>query len=346
MYGLVRNSGCLISKTNGEVNIGTTSASPTVRIFDEVLYEELTLNADMIIVGEGHSASKELDRLCDLLSLEKGPAGFLQADNVLRSPCLTNRKGILAVGPSVQPMSRWDREQSIKATSVEIHGLYKWLLHSDHPETVEYNQGNCAFCLTCYRACPHGAIHFTNRPFFLNLACQQCGICTSACPGEALRLIEYKDINTGSSKDLHATHEEKSMGSIMAFACKKSAAAVLSNWDKKDTSLPPVKWSEVPCAGIIKLTDIMDALSAGDAIAGVLVLACHEGNCRSGDGTLLAKKLVVSAKEILDKIGCEKGVVEYISTAPNDGIALTEKIKRFWENLHLEKNDKGMISRD
>ena len=126
----------------------------------------------------------------------------------------------------------------------------------------------------------------------------------------------------------------------MAFLCRKSAAVIFENWDKRMSFIPTIKWVEVPCAGLVKMTDILDALSAGDDVEGVLVLACHERNCRSEKGTLTAKKLVKSAKEILSRIGVEKERIEYISTAPNDGLELARKIENFWKCLGSEENSK------
>ena len=126
----------------------------------------------------------------------------------------------------------------------------------------------------------------------------------------------------------------------MAFVCRKSAAVIFGNWDKRTSFIPTIKWVEVPCAGLVKMTDILDALSAGDDVEGVLVLACHEGNCRSEKGTVTARKLVESAKEMLSRIGGEKERIEYISTAPNDGLELARKIENFWKSLRSGENTK------
>ncbi|MFC1883237.1 hydrogenase iron-sulfur subunit [Thermodesulfobacteriota bacterium] len=333
-YSLVRNSGCLISKTEKRVDIKPQTKGLKIRFFDDILYEELILDGDMIIVGEDYLPSKELERLSEILALETGPLGFLQADNVFRETCLTNRRGVLVIGPSAQKVSRWEREQSIKAAAAEIHGLHEWLVRQDHPETVEYDRGSCAYCLTCYRACPHGAIQFTNRPHFLNLACQECGICVSACPGEALNLLKNKGESPAPEiKKIQTIGREQGKDSIFAFACGKSAAVILKNYSSESTSLPSIKWMEIPCAGFLRMTHILDSFISGNGIRGVLVLACHEGNCCSGKGTILAKRLVKDAKGILEKIGFKGERVEYISTAPNDAVNLKRKIESFRKSL-------------
>jgi heterodisulfide reductase subunit A-like polyferredoxin len=49
----------------------------------------------------------------------------------------------------------------------------------------------CAYCLTCLRVCPYGAMGkdpAQRVAQVIRTACQGCGICASECPAEAITL--------------------------------------------------------------------------------------------------------------------------------------------------------------
>jgi NAD-dependent dihydropyrimidine dehydrogenase PreA subunit len=47
----------------------------------------------------------------------------------------------------------------------------------------------CNLCMLCERSCIHQAIHFENKIFHLDKTrCVRCGLCSSLCPKNALRL--------------------------------------------------------------------------------------------------------------------------------------------------------------
>lgn len=332
LYSRLREGGGLVVKPDA-VQLETGKDAVKVRFRDPVLDEDVVLDADMVIAAEDETPSPELEGLAGILRIERDKQGFLQADNVLRRPCLTNRRGVLSIGSSAAPSTEWDTEQSVAAALSEIHELYRWIEEEEHPETILYNRDFCAFCLTCYRVCPHGAIHFTDRPHFLALACQSCGLCASACPGEALELVGYeketffkalsglKPIDTDGSKR------------IVAIACTKSAGRILNGAPADADIRRGLAWVEVPCAGTIRTTSLLRLLARPGMVDGVLVLACHDGNCRSGTGTVVAKKLVESVKTLLQSIGADVGRIGYISTAANDGVELARKIVAFRDAL-------------
>jgi heterodisulfide reductase subunit A len=49
----------------------------------------------------------------------------------------------------------------------------------------------CAYCLTCLRVCPYGAMGKNSEERVAQViatACQGCGVCASECPAEAITL--------------------------------------------------------------------------------------------------------------------------------------------------------------
>ena len=90
---------------------------------------------------------------------------------------------------------------------------------------VVVDADKCAACLTCYRACPHGAIQpntSQHRMDILDPACWQCGICAAVCPGralkhESLRQSQIHEVLQVATRDLLGRQP------IIAFACRQSA---------------------------------------------------------------------------------------------------------------------------
>jgi len=102
-------------------------------------------------------------------------------------------------------------EQDIKATrgAYFVHApmllpageCHHWSL------VAEVDQEKCAACLTCYRACPHGAIEpntTQHRMDILDPACWQCGICAAVCPGRALEHGVLRDADADVQIARHA----------------------------------------------------------------------------------------------------------------------------------------------
>jgi quinone-modifying oxidoreductase subunit QmoB len=335
LYGRARETGCLVIKAD-QVGVEATPEGVLARFLDPVLNESVTLPGDLLILGETDLPSPELSRLAQRLGLETDSGGFLQADNVLRSPCFTNRRGVLVAGPSISPMSVWDEEQNTASVVTEIHALYHWIRSFNQPDPIKYEPKNCAVCLTCYRVCPHGAIHFTEKPHFLPLACQRCGLCTSACPGEALELVDFeKDSLLDRMRVPPKRTDRAERPSVLVFACQKSAGKILQSLGEREPLYRSLYWVELPCGGTLRLSHLLEAISRKALVDGVLVIACHQDNCRSGTGTIQARVLVDKAKNLLGRIGWDSSVLGYMSTASNEVGELKRKILAFQETLRI-----------
>lgn len=332
LYGRLREAGALVLKT-GEVQPEVGPQGVTIHYADPILEEEVSLDADLLVVAEDERPSQEFEAVAGVLRLERDQQGFLQADNVLRKPCLTNRRGVLVAGSSAGAATEWDTAQSVASVLSELHELDRWLNEAEHPETILYNRDYCAFCLTCFRVCPHVAIHFTDRPHFLTLACQSCGLCASACPGEALELVGHeKDTffkRLGGLSPIGAPGAKR----IVAVACSKSAARVLASLPADAPERKELEWVEVPCAGTVRATSLLRLLAMRDMVDGVLLLACHEGNCRSGTGTIYGRRLVEGIQGLLRAVGADAARIAFISTAANDERVLAEAMDAFRKGL-------------
>ncbi len=318
LYGRARDGGCVFFK-NDFLSLSFTQNRPFIRFEDLILHEEKGLTADLVILAENFLPGPSLSELKEILGVETDRDGFMQADNVLRLPLQTNRRGVFVVGPSRSPVTRWDLNQEIPAAVSQVKELFAWAESFPYEEVISFDIDACARCLTCFRSCPHRAIHFTNRPNFLALACQQCGICTSLCPNEA---IELRDMEKDRIKGLilaAAGRKGSDSAPVVVFACEKSGARILKSIPSEDALLRRIRWIQLPCGGTLRTQYLLDAIgSASEIPEQVLVLACHEDNCRSGMGTIKAKGTVERVKSFLDSVGWNQTKVQFISTASNE----------------------------
>ena len=324
LYGRMRDGGCFVAKTDS-VDLEVGPKAIRTRFDDIVLDDVLTVSGDLLVVGERERPAPELGKLAEILGLETDQNGYLQGDNLLRVPCLTNRRGVLVAGGSVGGLSTWQRSQNIPAVVEEVSSLAVWLDKVPPVEQIFYDRDRCATCLTCFRVCPHRAILFTDKPHFLHLACQRCGICTSLCPNEAIELSGFEKpaffehLFSGKRADQTGEYPRTT-----GFVCQRSADLVRRYLDEGNRAFAAVHWIEVPCAGTLRSQYILETLARPEGADRVVVVSCHRDNCRSGDGTSRAANMVQQVKGLLKTLDMDERLVEHVPLAPNEG----ERLKR------------------
>lgn len=329
LYGRMRDGGCFVARTD-LLELEVTPKGVRARFDDAVLGGVLNVSGDLLVVGERERPAPELEKIAEVLGLETDQEGFLQGDNLLRIPCLTNRRGVLVAGGSVAGLSEWERAQNIPSVVEEVQSLSKWVDEVSPVEQIAYDRDRCATCLTCLRVCPHGAILFTDKPNFLHLACQRCGICTSLCPNDAIELSGFEK-QAFLERLFPAQPAGEKAGSIIltGFVCQRSADLVRHYLDEHDPAMGAVRWIEVPCAGTLRSQYILETLARGKGGGGVLVVSCHRDNCRSGDGTVRAANMVGQVRSLLKTLHMDERLVEHIPLAPNEPERLHREVKRF-----------------
>ena len=172
-------------------------------------------------------------------------------------------------------------------------------------------------CLTCYRCCPHGAIYWDNRAIISPVACQGCGICASECPMDAIQLGDFKDEDMLNAVKENAVAKDDGP-SIVAFCCQNSAFEAAEMAAEFKMPLPAgLRMIKVPCAGKIDIDFIMNAFVEG--ADGVMVMACHAGNCKSDQGNTYAEWRVADAKRMMTETGFETERLKFVTLASNMG---------------------------
>lgn len=315
-YKQGRDNGAIYFKLQAAPAISENNGELRVTFYDPVIRNDIELSPDMLVVEENLIADQQNASLAEILRIDMGPAGFLQKENVHRLPVNTNREGIFVVGGS----------RDVQNTSKSLADVDNMLLRVKQligggTKTVTtkavVDREKCTICLTCYRCCPHGAIYWDDKAVISPAACQGCGICASECPMDAIQLYDFTDGEmTARIKEAAAVPAKPNAPKIIAFCCQNSAfeagtAAQLFRYD-----LPAgLQIIKIPCAGKVDINYILNALVEG--ADGVIVMACHTGNCKSESGNTYAKWRINDAYRKLEQIGIPKDRLEFATLAAN-----------------------------
>jgi coenzyme F420-reducing hydrogenase delta subunit len=118
-------------------------------------------------------------------------------------------------------------------------------------------------------------------------------------------------------------NSEKEGFKIKAFCCQQSA---FEAYEMAKTMKLPVPDErdivKVKCTGLIDIIDVMQAFE--DGADGIMVVACHEGNCLFLSGNSRAVKRVQRIKKLLDEIGIGGERLEIFHVAANMGPRFSE----------------------
>ncbi|EJN59210.1 hydrogenase iron-sulfur subunit [Halogranum rubrum] len=154
-------------------------------------------------------------------------------------------------------------------------------------------------CTVCVDACPHDAV---DRPKvdeveFDEVACMNCGACTSSCPTGAVQLREPSNRRIAREVEALLDAEERGGGwlfdretagietPVVAFVCSEYAADALREYGRQsaagaDLSYAPILPVRVNCTDTVGEAHALHALAAG--ADGVAIVGCGSSCLHSG----------------------------------------------------------------
>jgi heterodisulfide reductase subunit A len=235
----------------------------------------LALKCRRLVIPEQIRPLSETGSIAHTLGQAMDVEGFIQSANVRHRPAASPRRGIFFVGPCHDEVDQEDIKFEIHWITAALTLLLKGDPALD--QVAEIDKGLCARCLTCLRACPHGAVVLRDgfQPWIAAQACFGCGICVSSCPARAI---------TSKSQDPAA---QSTAAQTVVFACERSAGLAAQAAGLASTGADnPLEIRTVPCAGRLDQVTLVQPLI--DGAQNVIVAGCHEGNCRSMTGSKTA----------------------------------------------------------
>jgi len=328
-----QNAGLIVFKLPQLPKLSGEDDRLRLTFFDPVMHGEETLSCDLAVLDEVYRPAAGNFALANLVGIFPGPVGFFQGDNVRYLPVITNRRGIYVAGPGRAVM---DLDQAMAEADAVISEVQLFLgqgAASAPQGRAVVDRGRCILCLTCHRLCPHGAVTWDNRAIINELACQGCGVCASQCPNKAIQIHNFTDDQVVAALD---TIDPRLTPRIIAFMCKNSSwdayhAALRTGHITLPLGFTPLK---MPCGGKIDIDYILKAFAAG--ADGVMVLVCHQDNCKSQKGTELTQWRVELAQEKLVEAGVDPRRLVFktlAANAPQDFLDTVHQFTKTLENL-------------
>lgn len=320
LYDDARAAGVGVIRYDTAPRFSQANGALRVAVSDTVLPEEvLEFAVDRLVVPALVRPSDSHARLAALLRQPLDVQGYLQPGNVRHRPVGSARRGVYFIGGCHDQCDPDEAGLEAQAVLADLMAVLPEGPIRVPAEKVAVDKDKCAACLTCYRACPHGAIQPNESQHCMDVldpACWQCGICAAVCPSRAL---EHGSLRFDAVHETLRVAAREMLGSrpIIAFACRQSAVPAADAAGHTGLALPTdVLLIDVPCAGLVDERIVLDALEQG--ARGVLVLGCHHGNCRSLWGSDLSGKRVQKVRGALGAIGVDGERVRFHNVAANE----------------------------
>jgi heterodisulfide reductase subunit A len=309
LYDQARRSGIRFLRFNTpeDIEIQAQKTGFHIRLKEATLPAvSLTLECDCLVLPENIRSCQGFEAIAKLLRSSLDREGFLQPANVRHRLTQSPRKGLFFAGTSHDEVDDNDLETEIKDILSSLPFLGP-CTPAPHKKTgVTINEKRCAQCLTCYRICPHAAIILNEkmRPQIMEDACFSCHLCYSNCPAYAIESEEFTNDQVANQ-----AADKKKKDQVVIFACERSAALAA---DK--IALPEnTRLISLPCACRISCDMILKAMLNG--ASKIIVSGCHDGNCRSMEGSTTAR-LAVDA--VARMPGIPPGSVAWETAAANE----------------------------
>ncbi len=276
------------------------------------------------VVSEAGRKSGSLNKIAGKLRLSQYNNGLLNEDRFFVSPSLTSRKGIFYLNPDV---SATRLEEGLKVALPAINEIEESLGYDDDDFThAVVDARKCAFCYSCYRACPHGAMEpDLENSAMINTAsaCQACGTCVAVCPGEAIYINDEEGLTADSIKPGKSNK-------CKVFCCENSAYVAFNEISSSlGENSAKLDVSSMPCGGRMSLEMITTALST---YGKVLVAVCMDDACRHWGGGKRACLQLERTMDMLKKAGITEKQVKCIKVSHVMENILKENIEAFLQD--------------
>ncbi len=303
-YHQARQDGVVIIKSLSCPQITQQITAVRLKGTDEQTHREFDLVLDLLAVADVPQTNNGQADLTTKLRTGQPVDGSVQRDNVFLLPVDSGRKGILFAGSCRAPLEWTQALDEGSAAAEHAHTLLKDSATRAPAKLAEVEPAKCAFCLTCYRSCPHGAIAMdqeNSAAVVVPIMCQACGVCVAECPAKAIELVDYTDSQLSISP--------ASPGAAIVFACENSAllaadrAGLARMTYSSDVAIVPV-----PCAGRVDPVHVLRALQGG--AKKVLILGCHDQACKYLHGINRAKARIDRLQSQLTELGLDPDCVQ------------------------------------
>jgi heterodisulfide reductase subunit A2 len=171
-----------------------------VKVYDDILDEELTLPADLVVLTVNTEGEILTESLKNMLKIPADAAGFFLEAHAKIRPLDFATDGIYLCGAAHFPKNIVDSiAQAEGAASRAAIPIMQERMKAEG-QVAEVNEDLCSGCKTCASLCAYSAIEIKPRQndpkhfvAIVNKAlCKGCGACAGACPSGAIEQKGFK----------------------------------------------------------------------------------------------------------------------------------------------------------
>ncbi|MFC1715068.1 FAD-dependent oxidoreductase [Candidatus Poribacteria bacterium] len=168
-----------------------------VKFYDEIIRKEISLSAQLIVLGVGIDALESNERLARMLKVPLNDDGFFLEAHVKLRPVDFATEGVFVCGLAHGP--KYVRESVAQALAAAGRALTVITQDRIQAEasTAMVQRERCTGCGLCVEVCPYGAIEIsshsaTREEATVNaLLCKGCGSCAATCFSGAIDLSGF-----------------------------------------------------------------------------------------------------------------------------------------------------------
>jgi heterodisulfide reductase subunit A-like polyferredoxin len=166
-----------------------------VRVRDDLLGEELELEADLLVLSAAVRPASGAARLAGDLKLSLDNDGFFMEAHLKLRPVDFVNAGFFMAGAAHGPKFAEEVTAQAKAAAGRAATVLAQSEMLVGGEVAVVDAERCVACLTCVRTCPYGVPRLTGEGVVHidPAACQGCGNCASACPRKLIQVQHHTD---------------------------------------------------------------------------------------------------------------------------------------------------------
>jgi heterodisulfide reductase subunit A len=274
--------------------------------------------AEMVVLSQGLVPSKDMNKIQEMLALQKTSDGFYLEAHPKLQPVDSASSGIFFAGTAESPKDIKDAVTQASAAAARAARIMSPGKITVEAITSRVIEDKCTSCGICARVCPYNAITVdkkNKRPaVVVEAACAGCGTCAAECAFDAIEMNHFQDDQILSQVD--AILDQEPLEKVVCFACNWCSYAGADSAGIARLNYPPnVRLIRTMCSGRVDEKFIWRAFKAGAPV--VLVSGCHFGDCHYIDANHWTQKRVEKIWKKMEKWGLRKErlQLEWISAA-------------------------------
>jgi heterodisulfide reductase subunit A len=166
---------------------------PVVKVFSPLLNEELTIEADTVVLSAPLIPNEENKRLSQLLKVPLNQDGFFLEAHVKLRPLDFATDGVYICGTAHSPKEVAESlAQARGAASRAGIPMAKGRLKTAAITSV-VDEAKCSGCGTCIELCAYNAITKNEKKLaqVTSAVCKGCGVCGASCPEMAITMRHF-----------------------------------------------------------------------------------------------------------------------------------------------------------